>query len=104
MSSSTYETLLLETKLIVSKYSLDTMLKGFTPSLLNILLQNHIEKLKDASDYEKTVLLINNALKSQFGASVSLDDFITLDSDRYKLYSLLSQWRFKLLADLQIQI
>jgi hypothetical protein len=79
------------------------MLKGFTPLLLNLFAQNHIEKMQQADSYEKSVLLINNALTSQFGTSVSIGDFITDQADRCKLYSIFAQWRAKLLTELGIQ-
>ena len=104
MSSSSYDTLLLESKLVMSKYSLDKLLKGFSPELLNILAQNHIDKVKQADSYEKSILLINNAISHQFGTAVSFNDFITDATDQHKLYSIFAQWRAKLLEELGIQI
>ena len=79
------------------------MLKGFTSDLLNILAHNNIEKVKTADSYQKSILLINNALAAQLGASVNMDDFISDATDRYKLYSIFAQWRAKLLTELGIQ-
>ncbi len=100
---SEYNDLLTEVKTIAAKYSMANMLKGFTPSLLNILLQNNIEKLKEAENYNTTLLLINDAIKSKFSAGAVLDDFITSEGDRERLYELFAQWRGKLLAELAIQ-
>lgn len=97
---SEYNQILAEVKVITAKYSMANLLKGFTPELLNLLLQNNIDKLKDAADYIKTVQLINDAIHAQFGNGVNLDDFVTDKSDCEKLYSLFAQWRGKLLAEL----
>jgi hypothetical protein len=68
------------------------------------LAQNHIEKIKKANSYQSSETFINDSLKSQFGSSVSVGDFITDQADRCKLYSIFAQWREKLLTELGIQV
>jgi hypothetical protein len=100
---SEYDQILAEVTTIASKYSMRNILKGFTVELLNILLQNNLDKLKLAENYDTTIKSINDAIHIQFSAGANLDDFITDQGDRERLYSLFSQWRGKLLAELNVQ-
>jgi hypothetical protein len=76
------------------------MLTGLTPELINILLQNHIEKIKAANDYDSTISLLNTDISSHLGMTISVSDFITEADDRTKLYNIFSSWRSKLLASM----
>lgn len=98
-----YLTLLEEVRTILARYGLDNFLKNFTDDLINQLMQQHIDKIKLAKDYDTSESLINAAIASQLGASANLADIITDVADHRKLYSLFSQWRGLLLAELGIQ-
>lgn len=97
-SSPPFETLLAQITVIANKYPMGQMLKGFTPDLINLLMQNHLEKIKLASTYESAAQLINDSLASKLGAGMDVSQFITADADRVQLYSLFAEWRTKLLS------
>lgn len=97
-----YQPLLDQITKIASNYSFGTMLNGFNPELINILLRNHLEKLKAASSYTATHKLINDAISSQFGMAMDLTNFITTATDRDQLYKLFAAWRLQLLAEVQV--
>jgi len=101
---SSYQALLAEITTIASSYSLATMLNGFTPELINLLLHNHIEKIKQADTYDTTLILLNDALSSQMGFRMQISDFITHDDDRKRLYELFALWRLRLLVDAGVSI
>jgi len=96
---SSYESLLTEIRQIVSTYSLATLLNGFTPDLINILMRGHMEKVKLADTYESTESLINAAITHQVGCGMVLSSFITTEADRHRLYTIFSNWRTQLLAE-----
>ena len=96
-----YKPLLDEISKISSAYTFGTMLKGFTPDLINLLMRKHSEKLKNASSYQATETFIDDAISSQFGISMGINDFITSDTDRQKLYELFASWRVLLLAEME---
>ena len=102
LASASYESLLEQGHAIAKLYALDPMLKGMTPELINILLTNHIEKIKSANDYDATTNLINAGISAQLGVSVNVSDFITVAEDRLKLYSIFAAWRSKLLASMGV--
>ena len=104
MSTDSYHALLTEITKIASSYSLATMLNGFTPELINILLHNHLEKIKQAVTYETTLTLLNDAISSQMGISMRISNFITLVDDRERLYQLFALGRVRLLTDAGIAI
>ena len=97
-----FDALLEQGHAIAKLYSLDTMLTGLTPELINILLTNHIEKIKAANDYDATTNLLNAGISSHLGLSISVSDFITVAEDRSKLYNIFSSWRNKLLASMDV--
>ena len=99
-SSTSYESLLEQGHAIAKLYALDPMLKDMTPELINILLTNHIEKIKAANDYDATINLINAGISGHLGMSVNVSDFITVAEDRVKLYDIFAAWRSKLLASI----
>jgi hypothetical protein len=100
----TYQSLLDEISTIASAYSLDVMLKGFTPELINILMNNHLDKIKLATDYESSQKLINDAVSAQLGVAVDASVFITKLDDRKRLYELFAFWRTRLLEEASIQV
>ena len=84
---------------IVTIYGMEEMLEGFTPDLINILLRNHIDKVKQAQDYNATLALSTAALSAHLGTSIDVADCIKNESDRKKLYQLMADWRVLLLAE-----
>jgi len=103
MSTLSYETLLEQGHAIAKLYALDPMLNGLTPELINILLTNHIEKIKAANNYDATTNLINAGLSSHLGMAINVSDFITVAEDCVKLYEIFAAWRSKLLASMDVQ-
>jgi len=102
ITASNYQSLLDEITKVASNYSLGTFLNGFNPSLVNLLLNNHLDKLKAASSYEATIKLINDTISSQFGMAMVISDFITSEADRKKLYELCAAWRLQFLAEIPV--
>ncbi len=102
IATATYQSMLDEIIQIASKYSLGAMLSGFNPDLVNLLLHNHLDKIKVASSYEETQKLINAAISSHLGVSMDISHFITAQTDREKLYELFAAWRLRLLAEVTI--
>lgn len=100
--STSYECLLEQGRAVAKLYSLDVMLNGMTPDLINILLTNHKEKIRAANDYSSTTNLLNAGLSSHLGIAISVSDFITVAEDRDKLYNIFAAWRSKLLASLDV--
>jgi len=100
--SPSYESLLEQGRAVAKLYSLDIMLNGMTPDLINILLTNHIEKIRAADDYSATTNLINAGISAHLGIAISVSDFITVAEDRDKLYNIFAAWRSKLLASLAV--
>jgi hypothetical protein len=94
-----YQALLDEISTVASNYSFGVMLKGFTPDLINLMMQNNLEKVKAASSYAEAVKVLNAALSIQLGVSMGIDQFITSEEDRQKLYALFATWRVRLLAE-----
>ena len=104
MSASPYKPLLDEMVKIASSYTFGALLNGFTPDLINVLMRIHREKVNGASSYQTTETLINDALSSQFGIPMGINDFIPSDPDRWKLYELFASWRLLLLAEIETPV
>ena len=102
--SASYESLLEQGRAVAKTYALDVMLNGLTPDLINILLTNHIEKIRAADDYSSTTNLLNAGISAHLGVAISVSDFITVAEDRDKLYNIFASWRSKLLASLAVQV
>lgn len=102
IAATTYQSMLDEIIQITSKYSLGAIFTGFNPDLVNLLLRNHLDKIKIASSYEETQKLINAAISSQLGVSMDVSHLITAQADREKLYELFATWRVRLLAEITI--
>ncbi len=96
-----YQSIVDEFTKIASHYSLGSMLDGFSPDLINLLLHNNIDKPKGAYSHEETQKLINASLSFQLGMAVDISSFITTEVDRKKLYELFAAWRLRLLAEIQ---
>ena len=96
---STYEQLLSKAIVVLEKYSLAPFIRGFTPVLVNQLMVNHIEKVRQASSYDNVFLMLNSALSSQLGVQTSVDKFIAKKEDRDMLYEIFQTWRVMLLAE-----
>lgn len=94
-----YDALLSEAIAIANEYSLSSFLTGFDASLINILLANHIDILQDCIDYTSTMLAITRAISAHIGMNVNIDTFITLSTDRIRLYEIFTQWRTQLLDE-----
>lgn len=98
-----YQSLFNQIVAIVDSYSFGTMLNGLDPSLVNILLTNHIAKIELCTDYSTSIAMINHAISAHVGMSLHIDTFITEDKDRRKLYDLFQEWRQHLIADVNAQ-
>ena len=96
---STYEQLLSKAIVVLEKYALAAFIRGFTPVLVNQLMVNHIEKVRQASSYDNVFAMLNAALSTQLGVQTSVDKFIAKKEDRDMLYEIFQTWRMMLLAE-----
>lgn len=94
---TSYQQLFDSVHAIAKSYSMAELMDGFTPELINILLNNHITKIQQATTYEITLKLLSDAVSSHLGVQMSVENFITKVQDRETLYALFQQWRHKLL-------
>ena len=94
---TTYQQLFDSVLGIAKSYSMEQFMDGFTPELVNILLNNHITKIEQATTYEITLKLLSDAVSSHLGVQMSVENFITKVQDREILYDIFQQWRSKLL-------
>lgn len=92
-----------EARTILAKSDLDQYLKGFDGELVHLLLQNHIEKVKAADTYERTMTMIEEAIAShlKLGVSIRVQDFIWDVKDCRQLYEIYTRWRSILLEPVQ---
>ena len=96
---STQEQLLTKAIVVLEKYSLAAFIRGFTPVLVNQLMLNHIDKVRQANSYDAVFLMLNAALSKQLGVQTSVDKFIAKKEDRDALYEIFQTWRLMLLAE-----
>ena len=95
----TYEQLFLVIRALAVDYGLDEYLEGYTAELINILLRNHIDKLRRADSYETTMQLIRDALSVYTSVTISVTDIIPSEDGRRQFYHFFRQWREQLLAE-----
>jgi hypothetical protein len=89
----------MEIQALAEKYSMLELMDGFNADLVNILLQNHIESIKRAVDYDTTLDLLSTAIASHIGISVDIEHFISCQKDRSKLYEIFTAWKSQLLRN-----
>lgn len=100
MSTPSYQQLLDAVHTMADKYGMDDLLTGYEPDLINLLLQNHIEKVRAANSYEKCIAMLNQALSAHLQRSVDVNYFITKEQDRHELYDLFKAWKDRLEAEM----
>lgn len=91
---SGYTSLLKNITSIVDKYQMGALLNGFTPELINALLQDKMDKIREADSYDKTIAILNDGLK---GYGMSIEGVIKEKADREQLYANFKAWRLLLL-------
>jgi hypothetical protein len=84
---------------IADGYSLSSLIIGFNADLINVLLSNHIDKLRAASDDITMLKMIEDGLSAHVGMKIQVSMFITKDNDRHRLFELLHEWRSAVLAE-----
>jgi len=101
--SQQYAPLLSAARVVAKKYGYDELMEGYDVSLVNILMCNHIQKVRDATSYEKALQLIEQTVAMLLGAKISVSEFISDENDRIELYRIFAQWRSILLGEVQPQ-
>lgn len=98
-----YQVLFQEIRKVIDCYSLGTLLDGFDPSLVNILLTNHWAKIQLCTDYNTSIAMANHAISAHVRMNIHIKSFITDEKDRRKLYDLFQKWRHQLIAEIEAQ-
>jgi hypothetical protein len=96
---STYVELLAKAIMVLERYSLAAFIRGFTPVLINQLMLNHIDKVRQANSYDTTFAMLNTAASTQLGVQTTVDKFIAKKEDRGQLYEIFQAWRMMFLSD-----
>jgi hypothetical protein len=103
-TSMSFQELFNHTRTVMTQYGLDYLMDGYDPELVNILLSNNFEKVRETITYDEVLNLINEGLSTHLSKWISLggmmkvENFIKQD-DCKQLYSIYTCWRGKLIDE-----
>src|SRR5665647_467972 len=101
-TSSSYQELFENTRSVMAQYGMDYLMVGYDAELINILLSNHFEKVRETVTYDDVLLLFNQAVSKHltkwisFGSMMKVESFLKPDDCKH-LYSIYTCWRSKLM-------
>lgn len=83
---------------VLANYGMDQVADCYSVEAINLLLKNNIEKAKDASTFEATMKLADQAIQKVAGIAISVSSFLSKDHQD-TLYMLFSAWRAAFLKE-----
>ena len=86
---------------ILKRHGLDSYLEGYDGELISLLMQNHIEKVREAETYKACQKMMNEVIAAQMGVGITVDQFMPSKDDQCEFYALFVLWRSQLLGAAQ---
>ena len=95
---ATLQSLYDQALVVLKKHGFDLFIPvGMSPELINLLMQNHLDKVRAADSQQKAEKMMDDAMTAHIGLPIRVESHLREEADRKALYHVFAQWRTMLL-------